>query len=55
MSQPQRLFDCLPILMEDAPNETLLGAKEGGKWKEYSTKEVADIVENYVPVYYRWG
>ncbi len=45
MSQPQRLFDCLRILMEDAPNETLLGAKEGGKWKEYSTKEVADIVE----------
>jgi long-chain acyl-CoA synthetase len=45
MTTPQRLFDCLPILMKDAPNETLLGAKEGGTWKEYSTKEVVDIVE----------
>jgi long-chain acyl-CoA synthetase len=45
MSTPQRLFDCLPILMKDAPNETLLAAKEGGKWKEYSTREVTDIVE----------
>ncbi len=45
MTTPQRLFDCLPILMKDAPNETLLAAKEGGGWKEYSTKEVTDIVE----------
>ncbi len=45
MSTPQRLFDCLPILMKDAPNETLLAAKEGGKWKEYSTREVTDIAE----------
>jgi long-chain acyl-CoA synthetase len=45
MTKPQRLFDCLPILMEDAPNETLVGAKEGGQWREYSTREVTDIVE----------
>jgi len=45
MTKPQRLFDCLPILMEDAPNETLVGAKEGGEWREYSTREVTDIVE----------
>ncbi|MFN2437992.1 MAG: long-chain fatty acid--CoA ligase, partial [Chitinophagaceae bacterium] len=47
MSQPQRLFDCLPVLMKNAPNDTLLGAKEGGNWKEYSTREVADIVEKF--------
>ncbi len=45
MRTPQRLFDCLDILMEDAPEVDLLVAKEGGKWKGYKTREVADIVE----------
>ena len=44
MSAATRLFDCINIHLKDAPARTMLAAKEGGKWKEYSTTEVADIV-----------
>jgi long-chain acyl-CoA synthetase len=44
MSQPQRLFDCLEKLLKEAPNAPLLAAKEGGVWREYTVREVADIV-----------
>src|SRR5688572_14305403 len=45
MTKPHRLFDCLDKLLNDMPNDPLLVAKEGGQWKSYTTKEVADTVE----------
>ena len=44
MTQPTRLFDCIEFHLKDAPGRTMLAGKEDGKWKEYSTTEVADIV-----------
>ncbi|HEY0732800.1 MAG TPA: long-chain fatty acid--CoA ligase [Chitinophagaceae bacterium] len=45
MNESRRLFDCLDLQLKEIPNQTLLAAKEGGNWHEYSTKEVAEIVE----------
>ena len=45
MSQPQRLYDCLEKLLREIPNAPLLAAKEGGVWREYTVREVADTVE----------
>ena len=45
MTTPHRLFDCLPPLLKDSPDTVLLSAKEGGQWKGYTVKEVADLVE----------
>ena len=45
MTTPQRLFDCLDVLMKDCPNEILLSGKEGGSWKSRTVKEVYDAVE----------
>jgi long-chain acyl-CoA synthetase len=45
MTKPHRLFDCLDKLMKESPNEILLSAKEGGKWKGHTVKEVYDLVE----------
>lgn len=45
MTKPHRLFDCLPKLMQEGASLPLLAAKEGGSWRQYSTKEVNDIVE----------
>ena len=44
MSQPTRLFDCINVHLKDAPERTMLAGKENGQWREYSTREVADIV-----------
>jgi long-chain acyl-CoA synthetase len=44
MTDPTRLFDCLAIHLEKAPMPDMLAAKENGKWKTYSTREVADTV-----------
>ncbi|GAA4317067.1 long-chain fatty acid--CoA ligase [Flaviaesturariibacter amylovorans] len=44
MSTPRRLFDCLDQLMETAPNDPLLAAKEQGQWRTYPVREVNDIV-----------
>ncbi|HJY23110.1 MAG TPA: AMP-binding protein, partial [Hanamia sp.] len=44
MTQPTRLFDCIELHLKDAPGRTMLAGKEDGKWKEYSTTEVAEIV-----------
>lgn len=43
MTQPTRLFDCIELHLKDAPGRTMLAGKEDGKWKEYSTTEVAEI------------
>ncbi len=45
MPQPRRLFDCLPLLLQENPQHPLLSAKEKGEWKSYSVQEVAEIVE----------
>ncbi len=44
MTEPTRLFDCIDLHLKNAPNRTMLAGKENGAWKEYSTTEVADIV-----------
>ena len=46
MTEPTRLFDCINLHLKDAPARIMLAGKENGTWKEYSTGEVADIVNN---------
>lgn len=45
MTEPTRLFDCINLHLKDAPSRTMLAGKENGAWKEYSTAEVAGIVD----------
>jgi long-chain acyl-CoA synthetase len=45
MTEPKRLFDCLPIHLERAIRPDMLAAKEQGQWKTYSTKEVVDTID----------
>ena len=45
MAEPRRLFDCLQYQLDNFPLDNLLGAKEGGQWKTYSTKQVKEIVD----------
>lgn len=44
MTAATRLFDCIHIHLKDMPARTMLAGKEDGKWKEYSTTDVGDIV-----------
>jgi len=46
MTEPRRLFDCIEWHLERAPLEVTLAGKESGRWKTYSTREVATIVED---------
>ncbi len=46
MNEPKRLFDCLAWHLERQPLEVMLAGKESGQWKKYSTKEVANTVNN---------
>jgi long-chain acyl-CoA synthetase len=43
--EPKRLFDCIQYQLEKDPLPDMLGAKENGKWRGYSTQEVKDIVD----------
>ena len=43
--EPKRLFDCLQYHLDGKPLPDMLAAKENGKWKTYSTREVKDIVD----------
>ena len=45
MTEPTRLFDCLTLNLERDPLPDMLAGKEGGVYRTYSTKEVADTVE----------
>src|SRR6476661_5322647 len=45
MNKPHRLFDCLELQREKGGVEDALVAKEGGRWRRYSTREVKDIVD----------
>ena len=47
MNEPKRLFDCLAWHLERQPLDVMLAGKESGQWKKYSTKEVADTVNNF--------
>jgi long-chain acyl-CoA synthetase len=46
MKTPHRLFDGLDLLLERAPNDPLLGAKENGAWRTWTVAEVSDIVDH---------
>lgn len=43
MTEPRRLFDCIEWHLERTPLEVMLAGKENGKWKTYSTQDVATI------------
>ncbi len=45
MTEPKRLFDCLPINLEKGSYPDNLSAKENGEWKKYSTTEIAATVD----------
>ena len=40
----RRLFDCIAYNVEKNPIPDMLNSKEGGKWKSFSTTEVAETV-----------
>src|SRR6476659_6216748 len=40
----RRLFDCLAYNLEKGPISDMLNEKEGGRWKNYSSAEVSEIV-----------
>ncbi|GAO41863.1 AMP-dependent synthetase/ligase [Flavihumibacter petaseus] len=47
MDQPRRLFDCLPLLLQQQPELSLFSAKENGVWVSYSVRQVADLVDKF--------
>ncbi|KAA2245530.1 long-chain fatty acid--CoA ligase [Chitinophaga agrisoli] len=47
MDQPSRLFDVIAYQLENYPKEDMLAGKIDGKWKKYSTKEVADLTMQF--------
>jgi long-chain acyl-CoA synthetase len=44
MQEPKRLFDCINMHLKSSPSKTMLAGKVNGEWKEYSTLEVSEIV-----------
>jgi long-chain acyl-CoA synthetase len=45
MTEPRRLFDCLEVQQQMGGLDAMLAAKEGGKWRQYSTAEVVTLVD----------
>ena len=45
MNQPHRLFDCLAEQLKYGGNPATFSAKEGEQWRNYSTSEVKDLVD----------
>jgi long-chain acyl-CoA synthetase len=45
MTDAKRLFDCIQFHLDNSPIPDMLAAKENGTWKTYSTKEVAETVQ----------
>ncbi|NCI45176.1 AMP-dependent synthetase/ligase [Sediminibacterium soli] len=43
----RRLFDCIDYQLEHFPKPDMLNAKEKGVWVNYSTQQVADIVNRF--------
>lgn len=44
MTQPTRLFDCLPLQTKNQPDHIMLAGKEGGKYVTYTSLQVSKIV-----------
>jgi long-chain acyl-CoA synthetase len=44
MTEPKRLFDCLTMHLDKEPLPDMLAGKENGKWRSYSSTEVADTI-----------
>ena len=44
MQEPKRLFDCINMHLKSSPSKTMLAGKINGEWKEYTTLEVSEIV-----------
>lgn len=40
------MFDCLELHLQTSASRIMMAAKENGTWKEYTTQEVAAIVDN---------
>jgi len=40
----KRLFDCIPHQLQHFPKQDMLAAKENGTWRKYSTKEIAQNI-----------
>jgi long-chain acyl-CoA synthetase len=45
MTDPKRLFDCLEFNLERSAIPDMLAAKENGKWRAYSTREIKETVD----------
>jgi long-chain acyl-CoA synthetase len=45
MNKPHRLFDCIDQQLANGGVDGMLVAKEEGRWRKYSTREVKDIVD----------
>jgi len=45
MNKPHRLFDFFETRLKEGPQEVMLAAKEDGRWREYTTTEVKEIVD----------
>ncbi len=45
MNKPHRLFDCINLQLEKGSVAGALVAKESGKWRQYSTQDVKNIVD----------
>lgn len=45
MNEPKRLFDCIQYHLERTPLDVMLAGKESGQWKTFSTRDVANIVD----------
>lgn len=46
ITDSKRLFDCVEYHLEHSPLEDMLAAKQNGEWVKYSTKEVADNIND---------
>ncbi len=44
--KPTRVFDCIDHQLQYHPMEEMFAAKEGGKWRKYSTQQVKEIVDS---------
>ena len=46
MNENSRIFDFLQYQLDNFPKADMLGGKENGSWRQYSTEEVKDTVNN---------
>jgi long-chain acyl-CoA synthetase len=46
MNENSRIFDFLQYQLDNFPKADMLGGKENGSWRQYSTEEVKDTINN---------